>query len=591
MPEYGGPPPLPPSSADLPPLPSAPEDVQATYCATLVDQWAALGVRHAVVAPGSRSTPLAVALAAHDEIAVHVHLDERSAAFAAVGIGRATGVPAVVLTTSGTAATELHSAVVEAHQAGVPMIVCTADRPPELQGVHAPQTIRQTNLYGESVRWFVEPGPSEPEHAPGWRHLAADAWFASLGGVGHPPGPVHCNLAFREPLLGEPGELSPRLTVVRPDPVAWGLLDEQLATMVRAVGGRRVLVVAGARAALDDDDAAALTRLGGLLGWPILCDHLSGVRTPAATTAVTTFDAVLRVSEAADALVPEVVLHLGGLLASRVTNEWLTRSGAHHVGIDRWGMIPDPDHVLAEQVVGDVATICRQLLAHVEPAPPDWADRWADVEFAARRALLGELAGEPFVVDAAARAVPHDGHLGVSSSMPVRDLEWYGHRRDGLTVHSNCGANGIDGVTSTALGVALGSADRRSACWATSRLHDTNGLLGLARRDAPLCLVVIDNDGGGIFSFLPQADRLEGERFEELFGTPQPVDLAALIGAHGLDLVAPESATELVGALDAWAAAPRPLVVLERSHRSRNVADHRAINDAVRAAILPLVAD
>ncbi|MBP6729583.1 MAG: hypothetical protein KA129_08165, partial [Microthrixaceae bacterium] len=172
------------------------------FASTLVDQWVRLGVRHAVISPGSRSTPLAVACLSHEGLSVHVHHDERAASFIALGIGRATGRPAVVVTTSGTATTHLHGAVVEAFQAGVPMLVATADRPPELQGVGAPQTIDQRDLFGRAVRWFVEPGPPTVEGRGQWRRLASGAFAATLGS---PPGPVHLNLAFREPLVGPDG--------------------------------------------------------------------------------------------------------------------------------------------------------------------------------------------------------------------------------------------------------------------------------------------------------------------------------------------------------------------------------------------------
>ena len=176
-----------------------PHDVQATFCATLVDEWVHHGLRHAVIAPGSRSTPMALALACRPAIQTHVFHDERSASFAALGVALATGVPAALLCTSGTAATHFHASVVEAHQSGVPMVVLTADRPPELHGVGAPQTIEQTNLYGGAVRWFHDPGVPLDEQRATWRSIASNAWAHA---VGDKPGPVHLNLPFREPLVG-----------------------------------------------------------------------------------------------------------------------------------------------------------------------------------------------------------------------------------------------------------------------------------------------------------------------------------------------------------------------------------------------------
>ncbi|MFN8053378.1 MAG: 2-succinyl-5-enolpyruvyl-6-hydroxy-3-cyclohexene-1-carboxylic-acid synthase [Acidimicrobiales bacterium] len=568
------------------PGPDAPNEA-ITFCATLIDQWVRLGVRHAVVSPGSRSTPLALACAGHPGLRTHVHHDERSASFMALGIGLSTRVPALLVTTSGTATTELHSAVVEAHQACVPVLVCTADRPPELQGVHAPQTIRQTGLYGDAVRWFVEPGPPDVEHRQSWRFLAIDAFAAAMGAsLGHPPGPVHLNLAFREPLVGPLGELPAPVEVEVPAPVLWGLLDEQLGALRRGVAGRRGVIVAGDRAARSADDAEALIALAATLGWPVLADHQSGLR-GLHREVVTTFDSLLRVDAVAQEMRPEFVLHVGGLLASRITNEWLARSAATHVALDRWGIHPDPDRMLDERFTADVALACRQLAGGgIEGAAPEWAERWSHLEYEARRAVIRTRAGEPLLVNTALRSVPEGGNLVVSSSMPVRDLEWYGDRRGDIGVFSNRGANGIDGVTSTAAGVALGTgAPTICVIGDVAFLHDTNGLLGIGRRELPLCIVVIDNDGGGIFSFLPQAEALEPERFEQLFGTPHAVDLMGLARAHGLDTAFAFTHDEFVAILQKWAGLPRPLVVVMRSERGRNVVEHRAINDAVAEAV------
>jgi 2-succinyl-5-enolpyruvyl-6-hydroxy-3-cyclohexene-1-carboxylate synthase len=243
-----------------------PEDVQATFVATLVDEWIRRGVRHAVVCPGSRSTPLALALADRDEIDIQVHHDERSGAFVALGIGAATGVPAVVVTTSGTAAVELHPAVVEAHEASVPMLVCTADRPPELQGVGAPQTVDQTRLFGAATRWFADPGVPEECAAGTWRTLALRALVAATGPR---PGPAHLNLRFGEPLVGLVGllaEAAPRDVAGRSDAVAArgepsvALVDELMGYLV----GRRGVIVAGV------GSSGATTVLAELLGWPVV---------------------------------------------------------------------------------------------------------------------------------------------------------------------------------------------------------------------------------------------------------------------------------------------------------------------------------
>lgn len=562
-------------------------NVGITFCAALVDQWVRSGVRHAVVSPGSRSTPLALACARHPDLRTHVHHDERSAGFIALGIGLSTGVPAILVTTSGTAVAELHAAVVEAHQASIAMLVCTADRPPELQNVGAPQTINQTRIFGDAVRWFVEPGPPTEEYRRSWRHLALDAVMAARGtSTGRPPGPVHLNLAFREPLTGPLGELPDPIEPPPVEPMVWGLLDEQLGELRGAVSGRRGVIVAGARAVAGEHDRESILFAAQTLGWPILADHLSGLRV-SAPGVVTAFDSMLRVEALADELRPEFVIRIGGLLASRITNEWLARSGAPQVGVDRWGIHPDPDHVLVERFTGDVALIFQQLAASGPTvADPGWIQRWADVELEARRAIIQARSGEPLIVNSSLAAVPSGGNLVVSSSMPIRDLEWYGDRRDDVRILANRGANGIDGVTSTAVGVAIGSvAPTVCVIGDVAFLHDTNGLLGIGRRELPICIVVIDNDGGGIFSFLPQADELDADRFEQLFGTPHSVDLSGLARAHGLDVARALDHGSLVAILDKWREFPRPLVVLARSERGQNLLDHRAINDAVRRAL------
>ena len=522
----------------------------ATFCATLVDEWVAQGLTDAVICPGSRSTPMALALADRADLAVHVQLDERSAAFMALGLGMASGHPAVVLCTSGTAAVEFHPAVVEADLAAVPILVVTADRPPELQGVGAPQTIGQTNLYGASVRWFVEPGPPSDAHADNWRQLAADAHAATLG---MRPGPVHLNLAFREPLLGQVGDVPVRhdAALLRPPPPELAILVERLGVLV-GFDGRPGLIVAGVRAAVNDADAEAILNLSRYMDWPILADPSSGCRVPDPMV-ITASDAILRHSAMGELLRPAVVLRIGGLLASRVTNEWLARSGAVQLGIDRYGCCPDPDRVLTAVIyatpAGAANDIVRAVTAARAPkssvdndAATRVAGNWRAAEAAARAAIDAVLAAhpesEPAIVARALASVPDGGSLVVSSSMPIRDLEWYSPPRRGVRVYANRGANGIDGVVSTAVGVALTGRPTTLVIGDLAFLHDTNGMLGLARRAVELRIEVIDNDGGGIFSFLPQRDQLSDERFEQLFGTPQTVDLAALAGAHGVgDLV------------------------------------------------------
>ncbi len=573
------------------PTPDGPTegDVAATYCATLVDEWCRLGLTDAVVSPGSRSTPLAVALFADDRVALHVQHDERSAAFMALGLSLTTRRPTIVLCTSGTAAAEFHAAVVEAHQAYVPLLVVTADRPPELHGVGAPQTIDQRELYGSAVRLYCEPGAPTAGGAPWWRDLARDAW-ARCGGPR--PGPVHLDLAFREPLLGSVGELPARDPEVHPMPVgpAWGLTDEELAGTGAIVAGRRGVIVAGVRATRGAEEVRAVSELAAALGWPILADATSGLRDDAPGV-ITTFDPLLRDEDFAASARPEVVLRLGGLLSSKVLGQWLRTSGAHQIGIDPFGPPPDPDRVVTRPLTADVAMFCDQVRSvSPESSPPEWLELWNDAEATARRAIGRVLtrhgdATEPAVAVDLAAMLPDGARLVVSSSMPVRDLEWYAAGRSGLEVVSNRGANGIDGVVSTAVGVALSGAPTALLIGDVAFLHDTNGLLGLARRGVDLVIVVVDNDGGGIFSFLPQHEELDDDVFEVLFGTPHGVDLCVLAAAHGIPAERVGTRAGVQAAIAGALTRGGTRIVVVDSDRELNVVLHRELNGAVSAAL------
>ena len=532
---------------------------QATFCATLVDEWVRAGVRHAVVAPGSRSTPLALALADRPELALHVVLDERSAAFCALGIGQATGVPAVALCTSGTAATHFHAAVVEAGLSGVPMLVCTADRPPELHDVGAPQTIDQQRLFGGAVRWFADPGVADDVARWSWRSLASRAWLEARAG-----GPVHLNLPFREPLVAEPSDLPQGRSGAAP----WHAERRSAPAGGLSLPASRGIIVAGGGAPVD------LAHFG----WPVLADPLSGLRRPGAIGAG---DALARCGAWLQGHQPEAVVHLGRPLASKAVGRWLAGLDAEHVLVDpdrRWS---DPERQAAVIVDG---------VAGVGGAPDGWLAGWQEAERLAQSAFTRVLADhpeptEPGVARALTACLPDGAHLVVSSSMPVRDVESYMVPRPGLSVWSNRGANGIDGVTSTALGVALGR--RPEPTWALlgdlAFLHDGSGLTGLAARDVDLTLVVVDNHGGGIFSFLPQASLLPHERFEQLLGTPQDVDLLGLAGAHGIPGVEVDRMADLEAAVLGGPGGVR--LVLVRTDRAANVVVHAELHAAVQSAL------
>ncbi|MDQ1403557.1 MAG: 2-succinyl-5-enolpyruvyl-6-hydroxy-3-cyclohexene-carboxylate synthase [Actinomycetota bacterium] len=565
-------------------------EVQAAFAHTLVDEWVRGGVSDAVVAPGSRSTPLAMALITEGRMRVHVIVDERSAAFFALGLGLATGRPAVVLTTSGTAAVELHPAIVEAHHAGVPLIACTADRPPALQGIGAPQTIDQSNLFPGVLRFAAAPGLPTNAGRGTWRSLAARAVLEATAGPDG-PGPVHLNLAFDDPLVAEPAGLAPgrasggpwHVAARRHQPPPDDVVDFLLAASARGV------IVAGAGAG----DPAAVHAAAAALGWPVLADPRSGCRIPAVTT-VAAADALLRSPSFVEAHRPEAVLRLGAPWASKVLSQALAEWDVPVVHVDPFGRWLDPERVATRVVHADPTAVCEAVAAKgASDRLGTWAESWAASESSAQAGIDAALADivpitEPWLARVLVAQLPDGAALVTSSSMPVRDIEWYSRPRTGLKVLANRGANGIDGVVSTALGVAASHAGPTVALVGDlAFLHDTNGLLAINGTAAGLdcTIVVVDNDGGGIFSFLPQATEISEPRFERLFGTPHGLDLATVAAAHGAPAYRVDALPDFLPTVDAAMAAGGVRVVHVRTDRRLNVSVHQRIHDSVAAVL------
>ena len=546
-----------------------PEDVQASFCATLVDEWVRGGLRAAMIAPGSRSTPLAVALMSDPSVDVSMFLDERSAAFAALGWGMATNSPSLVLCTSGTAATHFHAAVAEADLSGVPLLVITADRPPELRDVGAPQTIDQSDLFGKKVRWFHEPGVADSAATSSWRSLASRS---SAFTVGASPGPVHLNLAFREPLLGE--ATLENDTVNRRSSLGRLVLDDSLVDdVVERWSGRRGLLVAGRGSA----SAQALHRLSAALGWPLLAEPRSGAQ----SRSILHYDSIVRAAD--PSLTPEVVVRFGEAPSSKVLGRFLAESGAEQWHVSASGRPFDPDHRVAESVRCDPDSLVAAVVDSVRPAPTEWASEWqrrddaARTAFAALDTLDGDVTG-PRVARHVVSGLPAGSNLVVSSSMPIRDVEWFAGDCSHLRVFASRGANGIDGVIATAIGVASATGRPTGLLIGdVAFVHDASSLAGLSRRGVDLRIVVTDNDGGGIFHHLPQKATLDGGVFETLFGTPHGTDIASLGGAFGVDSV---SVNDMAG-LRARLGTAGPSITVLRTDRERDVAEHRRLHASI----------
>ena len=573
-------------------------DVNTSFARVLVDEWVRGGVTDAVIAPGSRSAPIALALAADDRIAVHVILDERSAAFVALGLGRATGRPAVVLTTSGTAAAHLHPAILEAHHGRVPLIACTADRPPELRDTGAPQTIDQVRLFGDAVRWFVdaEVPTDRVDVGPAWRALGARSVAEAISS---PPGPVHLNLPFREPLVptGEPFMDAPGRPNGRPwtdpsEPPARVLDPSELDGLAASVRAEpRGLVLCGWGSSIRAETAH---RFGVAAGWPIVADPLSGV---SGAGCVIAYEALARTDRFTSGHAPRVAWRVGAPLTSTTFARWLDSAGTEFTIVDAGPGWRDPSHSAVAVIDADADELLLAVATRLEALAGEhddsWAEEWTSADTRARRAIDATLDGwaensEPRTARDLVAHLPTDATLVVASSMPVREVEWFGQLAPGRVranrVIANRGVNGIDGFVSTVLGVALGTAGPVVALTGDlSFLHDGGGLLAAKGTGVDVVFVVVDNHGGGIFSFLPQADH--PEHFEALFGTAPTVDIGVLATAHGFRVRSVDTPSALVGALDAAIAERGPSVVLVATDRARNVEHHREVWDAAAAAL------
>jgi len=556
------------------------EDVQATFCAVLVDEWVKQGIRHAVIAPGSRSTPLALALINRTELHIEVFHDERSAAFAALGVGLATQHPAILLCTSGTASAHFFAAIIEAGLSHVPMLVITADRPPELKDVGAPQTIDQTKMYGDAVRWFHDPGVADVAASYSWRSLARQSASCCLGVS---PGPVHLNLPFREPLVGAAvdlpvsdsarGQLVGHLNLSRTD-------YEAVATVLNVEQG---LIIAGRGCG----SAEEISRLASSLNWPVLADSRSGCQ--GIIEAISYFDSVLRSEEFSSANIPEVVLRLGEPPSSKVLSQFVTNSQATQLHVSEFDLTVDADHQMSMHIACDPTVFCREVLKQVQTKEDaGWLARWLNANTVAESVVVSYFAqsdeslAAPRVSRVTVESLEHQNNLVVSSSMPVRDLEWFGGDCSHVNVFSNRGANGIDGVVATAIGIAVATQQRTAVLIGdVALLHDSSSLTDLHRRNVDMKIVVTDNDGGGIFHYLPQAKLVNTEAFEMLFGTPHGTDILQLAQAHHLATFECRSATELKKAL----ASTGTCVIRVLTDRHNEVLTHQEVNDLVALAI------
>lgn len=567
----------------------------------LIDTFAAAGVRAAVLSPGARSGPLAVALDEQSAVRTYVVTDERSAAFFALGLARESEIPPLLVCTSGTAAANYSPAVAEASLAEVPLLVVTADRPPEARGFGAAQTIRQTGIFERHVRTSREAAVPSTDGPPAayYRALATSVYASALG---TPRGPVHLNVPFREPLLPIPlpardhasGLCDSGLQLTVGELCVAGSRLDELVARIRDTD--RGLIVCGP-SAQPRSAGTAIAELAAGCGWPVLADPLSGLRgyDGIGGLLIEPHDVVLRSDGFRERQRPDIVLRFGSLPTSKSLQRALETWRCEQVLFTSAGEWPDPQWLATTVVVCDPGVAASELATRLassgfsaSSARDAWTSAWQGSARHARESLARGLEQAPATFEGRAardllRALPAGAVLVVGNSMPIRDVDVFcASFRPDITLLGNRGANGIDGVLSTALGAAASSgAPTALLLGDLSFLHDVGALQIAARHRSPVLIVVIDNDGGGIFQLLPCADL--GETFERCFVAPHGLELLGAASLAGLETARVASEGDLDRIVTDWAARPRGIIVEVASDR-RESADLRATLIAEAAA-------
>lgn len=557
-------------------------DVALACARAFVGELERSGLTDACLSPGSRSTPIALALARNDRIRVHVHLDERASAFFALGLAKASDRPVVVACTSGTAAANLFPAVIEASMARVPLILLTADRPPELRGVGANQTIDQLELFGRYARWFTDaPLPSEgPDATRMWVVLGHETYRWACW-----PGPVHVNLPYREPLVpaGDPVRLGSVATAFAGTSPGEGPIAREydVEGFVQAVAGvERGLVYVGSLRT----PSPFILDLAARVGWPVIAEPTSGLRVSGTLRAA---QFLLSNEKFLGSHRADVVVQFGAAPMSRAALG-LVGAASRLLLVDPDDLVADPHGRAERRFAVHAGQLAHAAIARLpDRARGEWIGTWVAADDRARDVVDATIDGwdEPFegrIARDVAASLPDGSSLVVGSSMPVRDLDAYMFPRQGLRVLANRGASGIDGFVSTALGVSAAGAPTTALCGDLTLLHDVGSLIWSASRGYDCVFVVPNNDGGVIFSFLPQRELPE---LEELFTTPHGRDLGAVCVAAGAGHVRVDRAADLIPAVERAHEARGVHVVEVPIDRARNVELHAEVHAAVAAVL------
>ncbi|MGE6259443.1 2-succinyl-5-enolpyruvyl-6-hydroxy-3-cyclohexene-1-carboxylic-acid synthase [Heyndrickxia sporothermodurans] len=571
------------------------QEILTNYLAGFIQELSNSGVEDVVISPGSRSTPLALLIADHPKLKYHINIDERSAAFFALGIAKQTRKPVALLCTSGTAAANYFPAIVEAKLARVPLIVLTADRPHELRDIGAPQAIDQIHLYGKHVKWFVEMALPEQEKEM-IDYVRTTATRAVHFSMQAPAGPVHLNFPIREPLIPilEPSAFTnmdsqPAVAVLQGQAFLPSHEMEKIHNRLQKI--EKGLIVCGV---IDDPKfVAAVLPLSEALGYPIIADPLSQLRSGhiSDNMIIDSYDAILKNLQTDQQFMPDVIIRFGGMPVSKPLTKYMKRlQNTEHYIIEEGNEWRDPIKAGTHMIYSNEVMFCSDLTDRLkEKRMSRWLEMWQEINQIARETVIHEIndiqeLDEGKVVIELLKKMPANSHLFVGNSMPIRDVDTFFHaNHSNIRVLANRGANGIDGVVSTALGVSLYGESSFLLIGDLSFFHDLNGLLAAKMHQLNITIIVINNNGGGIFSFLPQTS--EPKHFEALFGTPTDLEFSKAVEMYNGNYKKVETWNDFHRSIEK-AIERKGLNVIEvPTNREKNVEVHRKMWTQVSAEI------
>lgn len=567
----------------------------------LIEELVRCGVTRFCISPGSRNSPLVLAIGENERAQPIVHFDERGAAFYALGYAKATGRPAAIVCTSGTALANYYPAIIESSISGTPLLILSADRPVELRDCRAPQSIDQVNIFGDYLRWFFDlPSPDE-KITPASLLTTVDQAFCRA--TGSQPGPVQLNCQFREPLAptSDKHDFTEYLGPVR----QWisadtphteyhtnsQMADEKVIAPIasRLMSAKSGMIFAGPMPARENHDSIA--RLANKLGWPLLADVASELRFhPEVSSAISHYDLFLRDKAFVQMNPVDTLLHFGGQPTSKHLQLYIERNSPLTILVNDHSDRQDPSHIVNERIVASPRLFASALVEVVDDIKSNLAQPFGHAdnlgcaavkEFVNREGPITELATAYLMAEMA----PDGSSLFLASSMPIRDVDAVAcHSKKRLHVGVNRGANGIDGTVASAAGFAAGLRSRTTLLLGDlALLHDLNSLALVKRSEIPMTLIVINNNGGGIFSFLPIA-KVE-RHFENLFAAPHGLNFEHVARMFGLGYRRVTQLSEFKDAYSAVLGEPASSIIEVISDRQKNVEDHRLLWKSLRQVV------